>query len=36
MAYINTNYLKKQLIKDTHGHIISINENEKEKSSFST
>lgn len=31
MAYINTNYLKKQLIKDTHGHIISIHENEKKR-----
>lgn len=31
MAYVNTNYLKKQMIKDVNGHVISIHENEKKR-----
>lgn len=31
MAYVNTNYLKKQVIQDIHGHTIHISEDEKKR-----
>lgn len=31
MAYVNTNYLKKQVIQDIHGHSIRISEDEKKR-----
>ena len=31
MAYVNTNYLKKQVIQDIHGHAIHISKDEKKR-----